>query len=92
MSKYYIIGGLLCLGGLLLVCFQAISSLMNPGDIVWKSISLVDVVDAGHLKWIDGITWYSIHRALKYIISMPLYLLLLIVGGLSFVVGGLFDK
>ena len=50
MSKYYIVGGLLCLGGLLLIGFQAISSIMTPGEIVWKSLSIAGIVDAEHLK------------------------------------------
>ncbi len=92
MSKFYIIGGLLCLGGLVMVGFQAISSIMKPGEIVWKSLSITGVVDAEHLKWIDSISWYSIQKIMKYIVTMPLYILLLCVGGLSFAVGGIFDK
>jgi len=92
MSKYYIAGGLLCLSGLVLVGFQAISSMMTPGEIVWKSLSMVDVLDAAYLKWIDGISWHSIQKNLKYITTMPMYILLLSVGAFSFVVGGVVDK
>ncbi|MEE8431970.1 MAG: hypothetical protein V3S16_12035 [Candidatus Desulfatibia sp.] len=92
MSKYYIVGGLLCLGGLVLVGFQAISSMMTPGDIVWKSLSLVDVLDATYLKWIDSISWHSIQKNLKYITTMPMYILLLGTGAFSMIVGGVVDK
>jgi len=92
MSKYYLFGGFLCLGGLLLVGFQAISSMMNPGEMVWKSLSISGMIDAEHLKWIDGISWYSIKKILKYITTMPLYILLICVGAVSFVVGGVMDK
>lgn len=92
MSKYYIVGGLLCLGGLVLVGFQAISSMMTPGDIVWKSLSLVDVLDATYLKWIDSISWHSIQKNLKHITTMPMYILLLGTGTFSMIVGGVVDK
>ena len=92
MSKYYIVGGLLCLGGLLLIGFQAISSIMTPGEIVWKGLSIAGIVDAEHLKWIDSISWYSIQKIIKYIATMPLYILMLCVGVLSFIIGGLVDK
>jgi len=92
MSKLNIIGGLLCLAGLLLVGFQAISSMMTPEDIVWKSLSIVDIVGAEYLKWIDGISWHSIQKIIKYIASMPLFILLLCVGGATLVVGGLTQK
>jgi len=92
MSKYYIVGGLLCLGGLLLIGFQAISSMMMQGEIVWKSLSIAGIVDAEHLKWIDSISWYSIQKIIKNITTMPLYILLICVGILSFIIGGLVDK
>ncbi len=92
MSKYYIVGGLLCISGLVMVGFQTISSMMTPGEMVWKSLSIAGIVDAEQLKWIDSISWYSIQKVIKYIVTMPLYILLLCVGGLSLAVGGLVDK
>jgi len=92
MSKYYLLGGLLCLGGLVLVGFQAISSMMTPGEIVWKGLSMVDVLDAAYLKWIDGISWHSIQKNLKYITTMPVYILLLGTGAFTMVVGGVVEK
>jgi len=92
MSKFNIIGGLLCLAGLVMVLFQAVSSMMAPGEVVWKSLSIVDIVNVEYLQWIDGISWHSIQNILKYIASMPLYILLLCVGGATLVVGGLTQK
>ncbi|NQT71001.1 MAG: hypothetical protein HQ552_15660 [Desulfobacteraceae bacterium] len=53
---------------------------------------MVDVLDAAYLKWIDGISWHSIQKNLKYVTTMPMYILLLSVGAFSFVVGGVVDK
>ena len=92
MSKFNIIGGLLCLAGLVMVLFQAVSSMMAPGEVVWKSLSIVDIVNVEYLQWIDGISWHSIQNILKYIASMPLYILLLCVGGATLMVGSLTQK
>ena len=92
MSKYYLVGGLLCITGLLLIIFQAVSSMMTPDEIVWKTLSFVDVIDAAYLQWIDNISWHSIQKSLKYIATMPLYILSLGAGVFSFMVGGFVDK
>lgn len=92
MSKYYVFGGLLVLGGLILVGFQAVSSMMTPGEVAWKSLSITGIVGAEHLKWIDSISWHSIQKIAKYIATMPLYILLICVGAVSLIVGGLVDK
>ncbi|MBW1751759.1 MAG: hypothetical protein JRJ46_01345 [Deltaproteobacteria bacterium] len=92
MSRYYIVGGFLCLSGLVVLLFQTVSSMMTPGDIVFKSLGIVDVLDATYLKWIDGISWHGIQKNLKYIITIPMYLLLLGTGAFTMVVGGVVDK
>jgi hypothetical protein len=86
MSRYYLLGGLSTIGGLLLLLWQAISSMMTAGDIAWKKLSLAGVVDAGYLRWVEGIS------PLEYIVAMPLYLLLIVVGILLFIVGGIVNK
>lgn len=92
MSKYYILGGLLVVGGLVLICFQAISSMMTAGEIVWKGLSVTSIVGMEHLKWIDGISWHSMQTLVKHIVTMPLYILLICTGIVSLIVGGLIDK
>ncbi len=55
-------------------------------------LSIVDVFDAAYLKWIDGISWHAIQKNLKYITTMPVYILLLATGTFTMVVGGVVDK
>jgi hypothetical protein len=92
MSRYVIAGGILCTIGLVILGFHAVSSIMIPGQIVWKSISILDVVDAEYVKWIDDISWTTFQKILKYIATMPLYALFLCVGGISFLIGGFVDR
>jgi hypothetical protein len=88
MSKLNLFGIVLCIAGLVMVLFQAISSMMTAGEIVWKSLSIVDIVSAEHLKWIDTISWHYIRTALEYIAAAPIYILLLCMGGVSLLIGG----
>ena len=57
MSKYTVAGLVSWLFSGLLVGFQAIAVFMKMEDqMVWKSLTLVDFLDEGHLTWIDGIS------------------------------------
>ena len=92
MIKLTVIGALSCLGGILILGFQAISSLMTPGDIVWKTLNLASVLAPTFVEWIDGISWQVIHSPVERIITMPLYLLLICVGVLSLIIGGITQR
>jgi hypothetical protein len=85
VSKYTIAGLVSWLFSGLILLFQAISSFMGMEEkMVFKSITLVDVVGQGHFNWVDGISWVSIQTAVNYIVTMPLFLLLFCIGILFF--------
>lgn len=93
MSKLTIVGLAAWLGGGLILGFQAISSLMGTGDkMVWKSLTLVEVVGKNYFAWIETISWVIIQQAVSYIVNMPLYLLLFCVGGICFAVNAFKPK
>lgn len=89
MSKIYLLAGALCLGGLLIIGFQAISSMMTPGDIVWESITIASSVDAEYLEWVDKISYGFLQSAVVYIIEAPIYIIMLTLGVLLFIIGGI---
>jgi len=92
MNKFTILGLIfLGLGGLILG-FQAISSMMTAGDITWKTLNLVDATSPETLTWVNGISMQMVQKGLKYIVTMPLYLLSFAVGVLLLIIGGLFSK
>ena len=92
MSKYYLFGGIFSIGGVALVLCQAISSMMTPGEIVWKRLSIVDIVGAKYINWLDGVPLDPIQSISQYITTMPLYILLVAVGIFLFIVGGLVQE
>lgn len=89
MSKIYILAGALCLGGLLIIGFQAISSMMTPGDIVWESITIASSVEPEYLEWVDKISYGFLQSAVAYLIETPLYIIMLTIGVVLFIIGGI---
>lgn len=89
MSKYYAIGTVALLFGLIVLLFQTISSLMTPGAVIWKSLTLMSILDPLYLNWIEGVSWAGMKQVLEYLVGLPLYLLLIGSSCLSFVIGGI---
>lgn len=83
MSKWSYLGGLCWLAGGVLALFQVIGSMMRE-NYDWEMLSLTDVLEPRYLSWIDNIGMAIAQRAADYIVSMPLYLLLLILGAVCF--------
>lgn len=90
MSKYTIAGLISWFFAGLLLGFQSIGTFIQMKEkMVWKSLSLADVVGENHFNWISSISWDSIQSLLHYIVTMPLYLLLFITGILLFFMNAL---
>ena len=90
MSKYTVAGLVSWLFSGLLLGFQAIAVFMKMEDkMVWKSLTLVDFLDEGHLTWLDGISRGAFYTIIHFIVSMPLYLLLFFIGVLFFIMNRL---
>lgn len=92
MNKFTIVGLCSWLVSLVIVGFQAITSLMQeggggdwgapPGG--WSELALVDLIGDDRLYWATNYDW------LVYIFTMPLYILLFIVGLLFIIMGMVF--
>ncbi len=93
MSKFTIAGLMSWFISVLLLGYQALAGFVKSGGtIIWKSITLMDVVDKSRLNWIEGISQGSLHFILQYIVTMELYILLFFVGILFFIIGRLTSK
>jgi hypothetical protein len=84
MTKYTLIGVLSCVGGGLLIGFQALASIMGP-KTVWRSSSIADIVGGQYFEWMGNSSLRGLERLAEYIVTMPLYVLLFCIGGLFFV-------
>ena len=90
MSKFTLAGIVSWLGGLLLLGFQSISSLMSVEE-KWKQLNIVDVVDPQYLSWMDDISSEMIAKAVDYVVNMPLFVLFFCLGTLFFIINAFFE-
>ncbi len=86
--KLTTLGLLSCACGLLLLGFQALSSLMHTEN-VWKQISIISISDSKYFTWIDSASWFGLEKIAAYLVTMPLFLLLIAIGVLLLIIGGL---
>lgn len=93
MSKLTIAGLVSLFFGALLIAFQTIGALIgSAGDLVWKNLTLLDVIGKTNFSWVDGMSEGTIQNAVQYIITMQLFLLLICVGILFLILGRLTSK
>jgi hypothetical protein len=93
MSKYTIAGLLSWFCSGLLLGYQALAGFIRSGGtIVWKNITIMDVVGKSRLNWIEGISPGFLHLILQYIVTMQLYLLLFFVGIFFFIISRLTSR
>lgn len=93
MSKLTIAGLLLWFCSGLLLGYQALAGFVRSGGtIIWKNITLMDVVDKSRLDWIEGVSSGTLHLILQYIVTMQLYLLLFFVGLFFLIISRLTSK
>ena len=91
MTKFSIIGLSSCLGGGLLLGFQALSSVMGT-EGTWKSLKLVDVVGKKYFTWLEGASFFGLEKIADYIVTMPLFVLLFCIGGFFLVLDYFFGR
>jgi drug/metabolite transporter (DMT)-like permease len=87
MSKLSLTALIFCLSGFFLLVFQAISNIMGQsGD--WNNLSLAGVLDPRHYSWVENISVAGFQTAAQFLLTIPLFALLLGCGILMFVISG----
>jgi len=93
MSKFTLAGLASLFIGAILIAFQVIGGLISTGgDLVWKNLTLMDIIGKTHLSWIEGMSEGTIQNIVQYIVTMQLFLLLICVGILFLILGRLTSK
>ena len=82
MPKLTLMGLALCLSGLLTVGFRKLSTLMGTlsSGASQEATTIKKLVDPDKLSWINNISVDFAKNAADYIITMPLYILLICLG------------
>lgn len=83
MSKWTYLGGFFWLASGVLLLYQFVGNMIKE-NYNWNMLAINDVVESKYLSWIDKISVDLAQQAAQYIVTMPLYLLLLIIGGIFF--------
>ena len=91
MTKFSLLGVLACVGGGVLLGFQALTLFMGK-EGRYTSLKLTEVLDEKYFTWIHNSSFYGLESIPEFIIRMPLFVLLFCLGGLFFVLGYLFGK
>jgi hypothetical protein len=97
MSKFTIAGLVSWFSSGLLLGYQALKAFINSGinsggEMVWKNLTLMNVVGKSHFDWIAGMPDGNVHNISQYIVAMPLYQLLFCAGILFLIIGRLTSK
>lgn len=91
MSKFSLISVICFVGSFVLFGFQAISKLMGTkGE--WKSMDMIDLFGQKYFDWLDGISLFGLEEGLRFIVTTPLFVLLLCLGVLFFIMNKIFNK
>lgn len=91
MLKIKWLGLISLLGGLVLVGFQAIASIMKEGEIFFNH-TLVSVFGHEFFDWIETFPVAALRSPLDSLTEAPLYILLICLGVLLLVINGIFAK
>lgn len=92
MSKFNLAGLVFCLAGVVLAIFQGIESMMTAGEIQWKQVALVDILDPERFIWIDNLSSEFLRNALDTFVSWPVFAILIGIGVMFLIFGGLTRK
>jgi hypothetical protein len=101
MKKTNVAGVVSIASGGLLYGYVALANMMaKSSDIhnyakranVKEHQSLISVLPEGNFDWIESLPWEPLRNGADYVATMPLWLLLIIVGVILLLIGGLFIK
>jgi len=91
MSKLSIAGVLSLISAFLTLGYQVITSFMRP-DGVYKTLRPVDVLDKKAVDWVDDISADFIFQIADFLITTPIYILLIVIGVILLVISSFIWK
>ena len=91
MTKMSGWGVVFFIAGLVLVGFQGLSAVMKT-EGKWESINLFGVVGGDNFTWISSLPADFLQSAVSYVVNMPLFLLLLIIGAALLIISGIYGR
>jgi hypothetical protein len=90
MLKLSTMGLLSIFGGLLVLGFQVLSSLMEREGP--ETLSIEVLLDQKYIGWMVDASWFGLEKIAIYVVTMPLYILLIAIGVLLLLAVFFFSK
>ena len=91
MNKYALIGFLLCLAGGVIIGFQKIGEMMERED-QWDTLSIDGMLTEEHLNAIQGMDAGILKDTVDFLITSPLWMELMVVGGVFLLISGFIKR
>ncbi len=101
MKKINVTGMSSLIGGICLWGFHELGSFMgksgnlndyNKAKAADAHTTLYNMLHEDNFDWIDSISWGLMREGADYVVTMPLWLLMVIVGSFLLIIGGIFVK
>jgi len=101
MKKINVAGMTSLIGGVAMFGFHELGGFMgkssnlnayNQAKPTDAHTTFYELFHEDNFDWIDNIPWGSIREGADYVVNMPVWLLLVIIGGFLLLVGGIFIK
>jgi hypothetical protein len=101
MKKINVAGMSSLIGGICLFGFHELGGFMgksgnlnsyNKAKAPEAHTTLYSMLHEDNFDWIESMPWGFLREGLDYVVNMPLWLLMVIVGAFLLIVGGIFIK
>jgi len=102
MKRSNVVGVVSIIIGGLMWGYQALGDFMGRSAKLSQSamgaskgidyVAMVDIFPEGNFDFIDQIPWPPVQQGVEYLVTMPLFILLIVVGIITLVIGGIFIK
>ena len=101
MKKINVAGMLSLIGGICMFGFHELGGFMgksgnlnayNKAERGADHITMYEMLHEDNFDWIESLPWGFLREGADYVVTMPLWLLLVIIGSFLLVIGGIFIK
>ena len=92
MNKFALVGIVLLVAGGILIGFEKISELLETAEGGYDTLNMLELFGDDAFDWLRDINIDVLKDSLTFVIETPLYLIFLVLGGISLLISGFIKK
>ena len=92
MNKFALFGIIFIVAGGTLIGFEKISDLLVTAEGGYDTLNLLELFGQEAFKWIKDINIDMLKDGVTFVVEAPLYLILLVIGGVLLLISGFIKK